>query len=129
MADFDPEGSGYDEKRGNELAKEYPLTLLKPKKYQGDYVTQKDAYRSWVWHPELNDYKQHGGSLDPKTGRSLKGMKHPTQHLSVEAERKRGSHFVKEKDGYYYSRPKKKLTPTENYMKKKNQGFGVIERY
>ncbi|MFH1683489.1 MAG: hypothetical protein ABIA67_01260, partial [Candidatus Margulisiibacteriota bacterium] len=112
---FDPDGPGYDEKRGNELAKKYPLTIPKPDKYQGDYVTQKDAFQAWVWHPELKngegDYKKHGGSLDPESnppGRSLKGKKHKTWDLSVKAEAERDSELVKGKDGFYYSVPKEK---------------------
>ena len=98
---FDPEGSGYDEEIGNKLKEKWPLIIPKPKEYQGDYVTQEDAYEAWVWHPEANDYKRHGGSLDPRTGMVLKGRKHSTYYLTEEAEKKLGNKIIKKGDRYY----------------------------
>ena len=101
--EFDPEGSGYDEEAGERLAKKYPLTRSKPKEYEGDAVNT-DSYHTWVWHPEVKDYKRHGSSLDPESGKVLKGRKHPTYHLTEKEEKRRGSQIFKSKDGRYYSR-------------------------
>jgi len=98
---FDPEGQGYDESIGEELKAMYPLTIPKPPKYQGDYVNQDGAFQAWVWHPEVNDYLIHSGSLDPRTGMVLKGMKHPSFHLTRETEDKLGNTIIKRGDRYY----------------------------
>ena len=104
---FDPEGKGYDEKVGSRLARRYPLTIPKPEKYQGDYVTEDGAFQAWVWHPEKDDYVKHSGSLDPATGMVLKGRLHPTWGLMEEEEKKRGSRIVR-RNGRYYSVPASK---------------------
>ena len=103
LGGFDPEGSGYDEKTAEHYIKNYPLNIPKPKKYQGDYVSQPDdeSYQSWVWHPELDDYVKHSGSLDPRTGMVLKGKQHKTWGLMEEAEKRRGSQIIKKGNRYY----------------------------
>jgi hypothetical protein len=107
--DFDPEGEGYDEKLGALLNNMWPLTIPKPKKYQGDYVQNEGAYSGWVWHPEANDYKKHGSSLDPRTGMVLKGRKHPTWDLMEQEEERLGSKIIKGPNGRYYAVPKDKV--------------------
>ena len=99
---FDPEGSGYDEDTARYFMKNFPLTTPKPTAYDGDYVTQDDAFQAWVWHPELNDYVKHAASLDPRTGMILKGRNHPTWDLMEQEERRRGNIIMKGKDGRYY---------------------------
>uniref|UniRef100_A0A6H1Z6X3 Uncharacterized protein n=1 Tax=viral metagenome TaxID=1070528 RepID=A0A6H1Z6X3_9ZZZZ len=102
---FDPDGTGYDSKAAKRFIDEQPLTIPKPTSYQGEYVTEPGAYQAWVWHPELSDYVLHSGSLDPETGRSLKGASHKTWNLSEQAEEERGNMLVYGEDGGYYSRP------------------------
>jgi hypothetical protein len=51
------------------------------------------------------DAEGHWGSLDPRTGMVLKGINHPTFHMTVEAERSLGNEIVKREDGRYYSVP------------------------
>ena len=101
---FDPYGSGYDYTTAEELRKLYPLTMEKPTSYMGDYVSNEGAFQSWVWHPELNDYKVHWASRDPRTGMLLKGLKHPTWGLTMQEEEKLGNKVIF-KDGRYYSFP------------------------
>ncbi len=101
---FDPESSGYDDATAQRFIESHPLTIPKPKKYQGDYIKQPDAYQAWVWHPERNDYVKHSGSLDPKTGMVLKGRKHPTWGLMAEEEKRLGNEIIK-KNGRYFSVP------------------------
>ena len=45
----------------------------------------------------------HWGSLNPKTGRVLKGRQHKTWDLMEEEEHKRGNAIIKKADGRYYS--------------------------
>jgi hypothetical protein len=106
---FDPEGSGYDSAAADPLIKKYPLTIPKPDKYQGDYVTQDNAFEAWAWHPELNDYLKHQGSRNPETGQILKGKKHPTFNLTIQGEESSGYEIYKNSDGLYYSRPKTEM--------------------
>ena len=111
---FDADSGGYDNATADKYIKEFPLTIPKPDKYQGDYVEQKDSYQAWVWHPEEKDYKKHSGSLDPQTGMILKGRNHPTWHLMEEEEKRRGNKIVKKADGRYYSvDPRKEETQPE----------------
>lgn len=100
---FDPEGSGYDEEIGAELSALNPLTIPKPKKYQGEVVKDEDSFQSWIWHPELNDYKKHSGSRDFRTGQMLKGKKHKTWDLAMQGEDEAGYQVFKGVDGKYYS--------------------------
>lgn len=99
--EFDPEGEGYDEVIGEELRTMYPLNIPKPSKYEGDYINEDGAFQAWVWHPELNDYLAHSGSLDPRTGMVLKGQNHPTYHLTKETEDKLGNTIIKRGNRYY----------------------------
>ena len=117
---FDPEGSGYDEEAGARLKKRYPLTIPRPSQYQGDYVTQPNAFEAWVYHNDLlqgidaiqGGYVRHGSSLDPATGMVLKGRKHPSYYLTEQEEERRGSEIIK-KNGRYYAVPKKGLLSPE----------------
>lgn len=102
---FDPEGSGYDVETARPLIEKYPLTVPKPDKYQGDYVGQDGAFESWVWHPEINDYKKHQASRNPETGQILKGQKHPTYNLTIQGEKEAGYIISKGSDDKYYSQP------------------------
>lgn len=97
---FNPESGGYDWRTGRELSRLYPLTIPKPKSYQGD-ILDTNSFEAWVWHPELNDYKKHGGSLDPRTGMVLKGREHPTYHLTLETEKELGNTIIKKGVRYY----------------------------
>jgi len=101
---FDPEGSGFDERIGDELIKLAPLNVSKPKKYQGDVVKDGNSFQAWVFHPEVG-YRLHGSSLDPRTGMVLKGRKHKTWHLMEQEEMRRGNMIIKKDDGRYYSIP------------------------
>jgi hypothetical protein len=107
---FDPEGSGYDIETAQEFIDKYPLTIPKPNQYQGDYIQQPGgAFQAWVWHPELNDYKTHSGSLvpnGPKEGMVLKGRTAPTYYMTEDTEDSRGSEIIKAEDGRYYARKK-----------------------
>jgi len=108
---FDPEGSGYDEVTGAELVSIMPLTMAKPKTKPAGPVPEEfneGAFEAWVWHPEENDWVKHKGSIDPRTGMLLKGMKHPTVKEAIKFEASQGREFVKKKDGRYYLQDKKK---------------------
>ena len=106
---FDPEGEGYDTATAQQFIDKWPLTIPKPTKYRGDYVTDKDkeSFQSWVWHPERDDYVKHSGSLDPRTGMVLKGRQSSTWNLTEEEEIRLGNKIIKKKDGRYYSVPRK----------------------
>jgi hypothetical protein len=106
FARFDPEGSGFDERIGAQLTEMFPLRTKKPDQYSGDMVNSPDSFTAWVYHPELNDYRLHGGSLDPRTGMVLKGRNHPTWDLMMQAEKRLGNKVIK-KDGRYFSVPNK----------------------
>ena len=54
---------------------------------------------------DVRDETGHLGSLDMRTGMLLKGMKHPTIQLAVDAEKARGNVIIKKDDGRYYSVP------------------------
>ena len=77
--EFDPEGSGFDMKTAIESGDEGEI------------------------NPE--DGKLHFGSIDPRTGMLLKGMKHPTVDKAITGERARGRKLFKRGDGRYYSVP------------------------
>jgi hypothetical protein len=102
---FDPEGEGYDTATGERLAKEAPLTLPKPDKFEGEVVANEGAFQAWVWHPELNDYLKHDSSRDPKTGLILKGIKHETFGETIKGEQDQGNEIYRGEDGRYYSQP------------------------
>ena len=123
MPSFDPEGSGYDDKTASTFIEANPLTVPKPTEYQGDYVTQDDAYQAWVWHKDRNDYVKHGGSLDPKTGMVLKGRNHPTWNLMAQEEERLGNEVYKGEDGRYYSRKKQQI-PSFDPASIADIGFG-----
>ena len=119
VSPFDPEGSGYDNVIAQQIIDNSPSSIDKPpkpripvygaKSYpEFEEVANKGDFAGWVWHPEKNDWLLHKGSFHPKTGRLLKGMKHPTISETFEEEAKLGNEIVKRKDGYYYSQPKKK---------------------
>lgn len=59
------------------------------------------------------DETGHWPSREPKTGQILKGRKHKTFHLTVEADEKLGYKMTKGKDGRYYSQ-KVEPTPEES---------------
>ena len=50
------------------------------------------------------DETGHWGSLDPRSGMLLKGIKHESIQKTIDEEKRRGSEIVKGKDGRYYSR-------------------------
>ena len=100
---FDPSGMGYDHATARRLAADNPLTIPKPKKYQGDEVFNEGAFEAWVWHPELNEYKKHGSSRDPRTGMVLKGRSHDTYGLALAEDRKRGYEHYEGPGGRYFS--------------------------
>jgi len=105
---FNPEGSGFDERTGDELIKMSPLRGAAPEKFQGDVIRQGDSFQAWVWHGDSvfnGGYKRHGSSLDPRTGMVLKGRKHETWHLMEQEEVRRGNMIIKKDDGRYYSVP------------------------
>ena len=109
---FDPEGSGYDKKTALELMELMPLTMPKPKrkgKFEGEEVQQKkEAFQSWVWHEDVEDWEPHGGSLDPRTGMLLKGMKHSSIDKTFAREKELGTHKFEFNPlkGRYFSVPK-----------------------
>jgi hypothetical protein len=53
------------------------------------------------------DETGHWPSRDPKSGKILKGRKHPTFHLTVEGEKAAGYVIKKGDDNRYYSQPTK----------------------
>ena len=82
---FDPEGRGYD----------YGTFAEFDPKGLASFITQDSKKR------------KHLGSLDPRTGKVLKGRKHPTFDLMLEEERMLDNLVMRLLDGYY-SVPKKK---------------------
>ena len=102
---FDPAGAGYDHATAQVLARRNPLTIPKPKTYQGDEVFNEGAFEAWIWHPELNDYRKHASSRDPRTGMILKGRNHPTYGLALADDRKLGYEHVEGPGGRYFSLP------------------------
>jgi len=105
---FDPESEGYDVRAGKRLSRLHPLTIKKPKSYQGDVLHTK-SHQAWVWHPEIKGYRKHSASKDPKTGMVLKGRKHPT--WSKIRANKPGSGFkIVKRDGRYYEVKKQPTT-------------------
>jgi len=116
MAEFDPEGEGYDDATAAELIEMFPLTLPKPYRepYPGEkrVMNQPEAFQAWVWHDEDEPLRPkgwylHSSSRDPRTGMLLKGRKHKTYHLTQKGEEEAGMEIYK-KNGRYYSRPKRK---------------------
>ena len=108
---FDPEGSGYDKKTADELIEMWPLTIPKPDRYgeyEGETIEQQDAFEAWVWHEDVQGWEPHGGSLDPRTGMLLKGMKHSTINLTLEEEERLGTNKFEYNPlkGRYFSVPK-----------------------
>ncbi len=63
---------------------------------------------------DTGDETGHFGSLDPRTGMLLKGMKHETIQKTIEAERRRGNIIVKGKGGRFFSRKATEVTATLN---------------
>ena len=102
---FDPKGPGYDNRFAKEARRKWPLTAPRPEKYTGKDVIHTDSHDAWVWHDDTKKYFRHGSSMDPKTGRLLKGKKYPTYGLTEAEEKRRGNKIVKGKGGYYYSVP------------------------
>jgi len=100
---FDPSGRGYDHATANALTRQSPLTIPKPKAYQGDEVFNEGAFEAWIWHPELGDYRLHGSSRDPRTGMVLKGRSHETYGLALAEDRKRGYEHYEGPGGRYFS--------------------------
>jgi len=103
---FNLRSSKYDEKTRTELQKLFPLTAPKPTDPPVDganEVSNEGSFDAWVWHPELNDWKVHGGSIDPRTNMVLKGTNHPSFSETKKAEYKRGNEFF-EKDGRLFTR-------------------------
>ena len=96
----------YNNELAAELSELYPLTMPKPAgpPMEGEPTTvlNEGAFNAWVWHPELNDWKIHGSSLDPRTGEVLKRPGHPTWDLMIQEEEKLGNKII-EKDGKFYS--------------------------
>ena len=105
---FDAEGKDYDRVTANELDRLYPLTIKKPENppKKGEpttiYSTDEDGNQSffaWVWHPEDNSWKKHGGTLDPRNKMLLKGKgAGESFRLGEEEEKRRGRKFVKGED-------------------------------
>ena len=53
------------------------------------------------------DETGHWPSRDPKSGKILKGTKHPTYHKTLKGEEDAGMEVYKGKDNRMYSKPKK----------------------
>jgi hypothetical protein len=53
------------------------------------------------------DATGHMPSRDPKSGRILKGRKHPTFHKTLKGEKDAGFEIFKGKGGFLFSRPRK----------------------
>lgn len=103
---FNLRSSKYDEKTRKELQKLFPLTLPKPTEPPVDGVNEisnEGSFDAWVWHPELNEWKVHGGSIDPRTNMVLKGTNHPSFNKTKESEYERGNEFF-ERDGRLFTR-------------------------
>tara|TARA_B100000287_G_scaffold321196_1_gene305140 strand:- start:711 stop:1127 length:417 start_codon:yes stop_codon:yes gene_type:complete len=117
-AEFDPEGSGYDERTAEELRRLAPLPAMSKPTWRGDpgdevvYTdpkTGETAFEAWVWHPETEKeeagWYAHGSSRDPRTGQLLKGRKHRTWKQLEERESKLGNIIYKDPgSGKYYSK-------------------------
>tara|TARA_B100001063_G_scaffold3519_1_gene2569 strand:+ start:50 stop:532 length:483 start_codon:yes stop_codon:yes gene_type:complete len=115
---WNPESDKYNEKRGAELIKKYPLHIPKPPipddptKEITVVQPEKDGYahEAWVWHPEnkeeglKGEWLKHQASFDPDTAMLLKGMQHPTIGKTLAGE-KAFSEIFKGEGGYYYRRP------------------------
>lgn len=107
----------YNIKLAKELDAKWPLKVPKPTAppQPGDPTTignqdmgiEEESFSAWVWHPELNEWKQHGASIDPRTGEVLKDRNHPTFHLTEKTEKELGNKIV-ERNGKLYSEPDKK---------------------
>jgi len=106
---FDPYGDGYDFDTAAEIAasNEYKLTLPKPTdipKSKDDYTRFSvnedgtESFEAWVWHPEKNEWRKHGGSIDPRDGKVLKAKGHPTYDKFLKREKELGNKVV-ERDG------------------------------
>jgi hypothetical protein len=113
---FDPDGDGYDEATGAQLAKRFPLTMPKPTDRP---IGQKNvperlnegAFEAWVWHddpkdPSKSDWFKHKPSSHE--GMLLKGMGHKTIGHELDYAKSIGKQYVKGKDGRYYIQPIKK---------------------
>ena len=90
---FDPEGRGYDYATFAEFDPEGLRKFIKAGRKK----------------------RKHLGSLDPRTGKVLKGRQHPTWDLMKQEERILGNLIMRLKDRYY-SVPKKrsKIGPIKN---------------
>ena len=67
--DFDPHGTGYDEKTANELIEMWPLEIDAPDRvgeYEGESVGPDESIQAWVWHQGEDKWVKHGPTLDPR---------------------------------------------------------------
>ncbi len=110
----------YDEKRGKELDKEFPLTMEKPNnppsakelalsRKNNEQIVRKNegAFSAWVWHADDNEWVRHGSSVDPSTGRILKKPWHKTFMEEVKASKKLGNVFIRQPEGWYSVNPER----------------------
>jgi|TARA_R100001530_G_scaffold123763_1_gene91800 hypothetical protein len=116
-AEFDPEGTGYDELTAEELRQLAPLPAMSKPTWRGDVgdevvytdpKTGETSFEAWVWHPKTEREEEgwyvHGSSRDPRTGQLLKGRKHRTWKQLEEREAELGNIIYKDPgSGRYYS--------------------------
>ena len=78
-------------------------------KSKGDGYDYKGAIKSGV-RPEIDPESKtlHWGSINPNTGKALKGKKHPTKHKSDEVEAKRNLSSDKKERGVPFAKVEKK---------------------
>lgn len=81
-----------------------------PKKKYSKFDSEGEGYdyETAEKHGIKPDETGHWPSRDPNTGQILKGRKHPTFHLTEEAEKEEGYEIYRARDGKYYSRPTEK---------------------
>lgn len=77
------------------------LSKIRPFDPEGSGYDYKSAREAGLSPDETG----HWPSRDPKSGKILKGRKHPTWHLTEEGERKAG-YEIRKINGRYYSIPK-----------------------
>ena len=121
-AEFDPEGTGYDELTAEELRQLAPLPAMSKPTWRGDpgdevvYTdpkTGETAFEAWVWHTKTEREEEgwyvHGSSRDPRTGQLLKGRKHISWGELEKNEAELGNIIYKDPGaGRYYSRKAEK---------------------
>jgi len=80
----------------------------KARQYFGKFDPEGDGYDYDTAQKEgiTPDKTGHWPSRAPRSGRILKGRKHPTFNLTIQGEQKAGYEMYKGEDGLYYSRKK-----------------------